>query len=78
MAQIYTLLDDPLSAQRFLARALRADPNYAPARLHLGLIYLLEGDPTRAYHQLTLARSLAAPDSPAADQSERLLQQYFP
>jgi len=78
MGQVLTLLDDPVSAQRFYRRALRNDPGFAPARLHLGFLFLLQGDAARAHQQLTLARSLAPPHHATALQAARLLEQYFP
>lgn len=78
MGRVFTLLDDPLSARRFLLRALLNDPGYAPARLHLGLLYLIEGDTPAAREQISLAHSLASPGTPTALQAGRLLQRYFP
>jgi tetratricopeptide (TPR) repeat protein len=78
MGRVFTLLDDPLSARRFLLRALVTDPGYAPARLHLGLLYLIEGDTPAAQEQIALAHSLAPPGTPTADQAHRLMQRYFP
>lgn len=78
MGQVYIRLDDPLSAERFLLQALQVDPGYAQARLHLGFVYLLKGDYKNAREQLTLARTLASPDTAVSDQAGRLLQSYFP
>lgn len=78
MGRVFTLLDDPLSARRFLLRALLNDPGYAPARLHLGLLYLIEGDTPAAQEQIALAHSLAPPGTPTSVQASRLLQRYFP
>ncbi len=78
MGQIFTLLNDPISAERFLHRALRKDPGYAPARLHLGFLYMIQGDTSEAQEQLTLAKSLAPPGNPTSLQAARLLQRYFP
>lgn len=77
MAQVLIKLDDTVTAERFLSRSLQADPDYAPAHLHLGLIYLLRGENTRAYREFDLARTLS-PGSPTAGQSQRFLQTYFP
>lgn len=77
MSQVLIKLNDLENAERFLQRALQADGNYAPAHMHLGVIYMLDGDATRAYQELNLAQSLD-PDGPVADQSERLLKSYFP
>jgi tetratricopeptide (TPR) repeat protein len=77
MGQVLINLGDELNAERFLDQATRADPNYAPAHLHLGFLYLLRSDNARAAQELKLASELA-PGSPTADQSQRLLQSYFP
>lgn len=78
LAQIYLLMDSPFIARRFLERALDADPQYAPAHIHLGLIYILEGNSQQAYHQFNVALSLAEQGSPTAEQAGRLLETYFP
>lgn len=77
MSQVLIKLNDLDNAERFLQRALQADENYAPAHMHLGVIYMLNGDATRAYQEINLAQSLD-PDGSVADQSERLLKSYFP
>lgn len=73
MGQVLIKLGDLSSAERFLARALQADPGYAPAYLHLGLAYLLQGDGQSAREQLLLAQSLD-PEGPTASQAQRLLE----
>jgi tetratricopeptide (TPR) repeat protein len=78
LAQVYILLNNPLLAQRFLERALQVDPGYAPARLHLGVLYLLQGDLVQARRQLSLAFSLAGDDSATAGQAKRLLEHVSP
>ena len=78
MAQVYILLDHPLIARRFLARAIEADPDYAPAQFHLGTIYLIEGKTHQAYQKLNLAKSLANENSQTAEQARRLLESNFP
>jgi len=78
LAQIYLLMDSPFIAHRFLDRALDSDPQYAPAHIHLGLIYILEGNSQQAYHQFNVALSLAEHGSPTAEQAGRLLETYFP
>jgi len=78
MAQVYILLDHPLIARRFLARAIEADPEYAPAQFHLGTIYLMEGKTHQAYQKLNLAKSLANENSQTAEQARRLLESNFP
>ena len=46
MGQVLIKLGDDLNAERFLDQAIQADPNYAPAHLHLGFLYLVRGDNT--------------------------------
>ena len=75
MGQVLTLLGDTNSAERFLQRALQVDPDYPPAHLHLGIIYALNGETERAIQKFNMVISLA-PDSPAAEQAQRLLQTY--
>jgi predicted Zn-dependent protease len=77
MGQVFFLLSDLYTAERFLWRAIQVDPGYPPARLHLGLVYLALGKTTDAYAQLSLATQLA-PDTPTSEQALRLLQRYFP
>ncbi len=77
MAQVLIKLNDLVNAERFLLRALQADPNFALAHLHLGLLYLLRNEGGRAAQEINLASSLD-PNGPAADQAQRLLQSYFP
>lgn len=78
LAQIYLLMDSRLIARRFLQRAISADPYFAPAHLHMGLIHIMEGNTILAYQKLTLAQDLAPQGSPTEDQARRLLQSHFP
>ncbi len=77
MGQTLLMLEDYLNAERFILRALAIHPNYAPARLHLGQVYLFFGDSLHARDQLTMAQALA-PGTPTADLARRLLRRYFP
>ncbi len=77
MGQVLVMLEDTDNAERFFERALKSDTDYAPAHLHLGLVYALQGESTRAYRKWKLVQSLA-PGSPAAEQAQRLLESYFP
>jgi Tfp pilus assembly protein PilF len=74
MAQVLIRLEDLVNAERFLYQALAADANYAPAHLHLGLIYLLRGESSRARQELNRVKVLA-PGSPAAEQADHWLQE---
>lgn len=73
----YYLRGDSLSGLRFLHRALAANPGYAPARLHLGMVFLARGDVAAAAQQLRLAEELA-PGTSVADQAREILQNYLP
>jgi tetratricopeptide (TPR) repeat protein len=77
MGQVFIKLEDQLNAERFINRALEKDPDFAPAHLHLGQVYLLQGKLIEARAQLNQVTKLA-PDSPAADQAQRLIRAYFP
>ncbi len=48
MAQVFIHQGDLVDAERFLRRSLDANPDFAPAHLHLGLLYLLLGDQAAA------------------------------
>ena len=76
LGQVLFTLGDLVNAERFLQRALALDPGFAPARLHLGLVHLLQNDTDRALEQFTLVRSLAA-GTPLADQAERIIASNF-
>jgi tetratricopeptide (TPR) repeat protein len=78
LAQIYLLQNHPTIAQRFLDRALSADPKFAPAHLHSGLVSILDGDQLAAYQHFTAAISYSQAGSPINDQARRLLETYFP
>ena len=78
LAQIYLLLEHPIIARRFLERALAADADYAPAHIHIGLVYILEEDPLHAFQHFSTAKSSSPPGSHTAEQANRLLETYFP
>lgn len=77
MAQVMIKLGDLASAERFLLRALQADPAFAPAHLHLGFVYILLENFHLAQQHLLRAVSLA-PETPTAEQARRLYETYFP
>ncbi len=77
LGQVLLELGDIAGAKRFFERALLQQADYAPALLHLGLIYLDEGNREAAYEMLQKALALA-PGSSTADQAQRLLDNYFP
>lgn len=77
MAQVMTKLGDRVSAARFIYRALEIDPLNVPARLHLGFLYLLDGQYDAARQEFDLINQLA-PESVSAEQAQRLIDAYFP
>ena len=77
MAQLLIRLGDLDNAERFLERALQADPDYAAAHLHLGLVHVLRDDRQAALNELRLVLSLD-PDGSIALQAQRMLETYFP
>jgi tetratricopeptide (TPR) repeat protein len=77
LGQVFFLLGDADSAERFYDRALEANTTYAPAHLHLGLVYLQQGNSKGAVDQFTLAARLA-PGTPTAEQAQRLLESPLP
>jgi tetratricopeptide (TPR) repeat protein len=76
MAQVLIQQNDLHSARRFLERALALDPAHLAASLHLGQVYLLQGDSVRALGQLRQVVSLA-PGRPEAAQAQRLIDDYL-
>jgi hypothetical protein len=42
------------------------------------LVHIMNGDPLRAFQELSLAKELAIPDSPIAELADRLLKSHFP
>jgi tetratricopeptide (TPR) repeat protein len=77
MGQALYLVGDLSNAQRFFQRALQADAGFAQAHVHLGLVYIMQGERELAYQEWSLVISLA-PQSPAAEQAQRLVKNYFP
>jgi tetratricopeptide (TPR) repeat protein len=77
IAQTLIILGDDLNAERYLWRALELDREFAPAHMHLGIIYMNQGDVDRARLQFSLAKDIA-PDDWTMDQAQRLIGYYFP
>lgn len=78
MGEIFILLQDLYSGIRFLERAIAAQPDYAPAHLHLGFAYLLIGNDDLARKYLTYASTFATQDSVTAQHARRMLDSSFP
>jgi tetratricopeptide (TPR) repeat protein len=76
LGRIFWVLGDADLAERNFRRSVEIDPDYSAASLHLGQLYLDQGDNTRAY---TLIKSAAVQDVDAGTRgiAARLLQQYF-
>ncbi len=74
MGQVLLRLGDLLNAQRFLLRALDLDPEYAPAYLHLGMAYRLQGQEAQALAAFQQAIK-QSPGSPTANQANRFLSE---
>lgn len=70
-------LDDLLNAERVLRRAISIDPTFAPAHLHLGIIYLIQGNNDLAQTEFQLAERLS-PNSSVSEQLDRLNTYVFP
>jgi len=68
---------DLLSAERFFQRGLEIDPKYAPAYLHLGVLFLQQGERDLANQMLTRAAELD-PEGPTGVQALRQLELYLP
>jgi tetratricopeptide (TPR) repeat protein len=77
MGKVYLALGDDVTASRFIHRALHNDPQYAPAYLHLGMIYLNQGEAFRARQQFELAEQMADQEA-VVDQAQRMIEYYFP
>jgi tetratricopeptide (TPR) repeat protein len=67
---------DLVSAERAYLQALAVTPNYAPALLHLGMLYMEQRDYDQAHSRLNAAAQQSA-DPVVADQARRLLARYF-
>lgn len=77
LGQVLLLLQDFASAERSFQRAVKVDPAYAPGHVHLGLIYVLREERGLASEKWKHVLE-TAPGTPAADQAQRLLDNYFP
>jgi tetratricopeptide (TPR) repeat protein len=74
--QVFMRLEDNASAERFLQRALQQQPDFAPAYLHLGQLYLQMGESARALPYLRRAVDLAK-EGMVRSIARRLLLRYF-
>lgn len=72
MGQVLFRLGDLFSAERFFIRAINHNPDFAPAHLHLGLVYNLQGKTRQANNAFNKAITLA-PGTPTAEMATRYL-----
>ena len=70
-------LGDFASAERFLQQAIGRDPDFSAATLHLGQLYLSQGQTAQAEHYLAKAALPQGQDSEANLIAGRLLDRYF-
>ena len=73
---IYFGLARDADAEHQFLHALEKDANYAPAHLHLGMLYLQRGHQDLAYASLLRAQELA-PNGAVGNDAARLLAEYF-
>lgn len=77
LGQVLLQQGDLANAERFFRRALELDPGYAPAHLHLGLLYALRGERQAALSEFHLVLTLTS-DPATAAQAQHLIETYFP
>ena len=70
-------LEDDLSAERFLFRALKIDPTLASAHLNMGIVFIQRGDMEKGRHQLDLAEAYGN-GTWTATQAHRFITYYYP
>lgn len=78
MGMLLMQLEDLVGAERFLQQALQKDAMLAPAHLHLGQVYLYQGQNDLARQHLTQAAEFAGKDTETGLLAKRLLQRYYP
>ncbi len=75
LGQVLAVLEDLTTAERLFQRALAQDSHFSPAYLHLGMVYLTEGNRPAAIQALSQAVRFANTQA-LKDQAQRLLDQY--
>jgi tetratricopeptide (TPR) repeat protein len=75
LGQVLFRLDDLLNAERFFIKAILLQPVYAPAHLHLGVLYNLEEKHSLAKYHLSQAIALGS-GTATADHAQRILDGY--
>ena len=77
LGEIMLTLQDTYSAERFLLQAIARDPSYAPAHLHLGMVYVQRGELTSARLEFDQAEALGQ-GTWTATQAQRFITYYYP
>jgi Flp pilus assembly protein TadD len=75
LGQVLFRLNDLFNAERFYSKALDLRDSYAPAHLHLGILYNLQGKHGMAKHHLTQAIAIA-PGTSTSNHAQRILDEY--
>jgi cytochrome c-type biogenesis protein CcmH/NrfG len=73
----YSVSGRHYTAEQTLLDVIARDPNYLPARLHLAMNYLAQGNQVAAYTELAHIRD-NDPDGANGQLAEEILKQYFP
>jgi tetratricopeptide (TPR) repeat protein len=77
MGWAFQNMNDLDNAKKFFLQSIQQDDKYAPARLHLGQVYLQLDQNNLAYDQFALVVNLSK-DEAILDTTRRLIQNYFP
>ncbi len=77
LGRVMAALGDPASAERFLQQAIEKDPDFSAAMLHLGQLYLNQGQTAQAEYYLAKAAQPHGQATEANLIAERLLDRYF-
>ncbi len=78
LGQAYALVEERTAAIHYFTRAMRADPTYLPASLHLAVLYLDIGNHAQARELLEEIKFRSLENDPEmASQAQRLLDYYF-
>jgi len=75
LGRVFAYREDGFNTQKFLQRALEADPYYAPAHLHLGIFYLSHAQKSKALEHFHLAEKFAQ-DQTTFQQARDFIQRF--
>ncbi len=78
MGAVMLNLQDTLSAERYLTRALKLDPGNADTHLTLAQVYLMDSKPVQAYNHLNAVLNQTSSQSETAKMAMRLMEKYYP